>query len=116
MRRCAFQKRFFGKTVSPEGGGKVRRSHRLAHLIVHATARNSRERLQLSSSGLLENLPPGTLFLVDSGVSTSNSGSLSGTENVKVDPSSGTDSAQIVPPRRSTIFLTMASPIPVPWY
>src|ERR1700690_2021195 len=40
--------------------------------------------------------------------------SLSGRAKQKVEPFSGCDSTQILPPSRSTIFLQMAKPIPVP--
>src|ERR1043166_4234879 len=39
-----------------------------------------------------------------------------GTVKKNVEPSPGCDSTQIRPPRRSTILLQMASPIPVPGY
>src|ERR1035438_1668108 len=38
----------------------------------------------------------------------------SGRAKEKVEPFSGCDSTQILPPSRSTIFLQMANPIPVP--
>src|ERR1700690_407593 len=40
--------------------------------------------------------------------------SASGRAKQKAEPFSGCDSTQILPPSRSTIFLQMANPIPVP--
>jgi len=43
-------------------------------------------------------------------------GSAAGRVKEKVEPSPGVDSTRIVPPCRSTIFLTTARPMPVPPY